>query len=31
MRRDIGYHAIARERAGDGSDRRNAAQPGGHA
>jgi phosphoribosylamine---glycine ligase len=31
LRRDIGYHAIAREHAGDGSDRRDAAQPGGHA
>jgi phosphoribosylamine--glycine ligase len=31
FRRDIGYHAIAREGAGDGSDGRDAARPGGHA
>ena len=29
-RRDIGYHAIARERAGDGGEGPDAAQPGGH-
>jgi phosphoribosylamine--glycine ligase len=30
FRRDIGYQAIARERAGDGGERREAALPGGH-